>query len=71
MAKSRENPVRRVVDVLGGRVAPVASMLKVSRQTVYNWLEDGRVESARDAVLLHRAAKAKGHVVSIETLAGL
>lgn len=62
---AKPNMVAAAVDVVGG-VAAAAKLCGVSRQTVYSWIQDWRVERLVDALRLSHASK-----IPIEKLAGV
>ena len=61
---SRPNLVAAAVRLAGGP-APVGRICGVSRQTIYDWINERRVERLIDALRLSRASG-----VAIENLAG-
>jgi transposase-like protein len=61
---AKPNMVAAAVDLVGG-VAATAKLCGVSRQTVYSWIQDWRVERLVDALRLSHASK-----IPIEKLAG-
>jgi transposase-like protein len=61
---AKPNMVAAAVDLAGG-VTAVARLCGVSRQTVYTWIQDWRVERLIDALKLSRASG-----IPIEKLAG-
>jgi transposase-like protein len=61
---AKPNMVAAAVDLSGG-VTAVAKLCGVSRQTVYTWIQDWRVERLIDALKLSRASG-----IPIEKLAG-
>lgn len=65
-----QNAVRHVVEVLGGPTK-VANLVGCSGNTVHNWMREGRIRHAKDAVVVARAALAVGKPVPIEVLAGV
>jgi len=65
------NPIQQAMTILGGRPEDVAVVCRVSAQTVYNWLAVGYCQQARHAVLLSEATMARGHGISVRTLAGM
>jgi transposase-like protein len=61
---AKPNMVAAAVDLAGG-VTAVARLCGISRQTVYTWIQDWRVERLIDALKLSRASG-----IPIEKLAG-
>lgn len=61
---AKPNMVAAAVDLVGG-VTAVAKLCGVTRQTVYSWIQDWRVERLIDALKLSRASG-----IPVEKLAG-
>ena len=64
MGAARPNMVAAAVDLVGG-ISAVARLCGVSRQSVYSWIQQWRVERLIDALKLSRASG-----IPIEKLAG-
>ena len=58
--------------ILGGRVERVAVICDVSAQTVFTWLNRGRIFDAQHAVAVANACAERGHPeITVARLAGL